>query len=62
MNRKTVEIALRRRAGASPEARAKMLSAAEKATDWYTRCSACGAHLRGSLAELNEHARSHEPR
>lgn len=56
MNRQQrYELALRRRAGASPQACAKMSAAAHQWDDWYTSCPRCGARLRGRLVDLEEH-------
>lgn len=50
--RKAIEIGLRRRAGASPEVRARIEQAANEWNDWRGQCARCGHPRRGHISEL----------
>lgn len=46
---------MRRRLGASPEARRKMKEANSAARNWTGRCRKCGQALEGTIAQILEH-------
>ena len=53
--RRSIETALRRRAGMEPERNQELAGAMERMDDWTGECQLCGVKLRGTMETFRNH-------